>query len=226
MAKRKSRKRKRKRLPDVLSKRERAALLNAPSPKSVLGIRARAILALMSINGLRVGEIGRGNKRNQPGLRVSDLRLDADDPYIRVIGKGNKERRCFIGGIVLDALKEWNAVRPKKSKALFPVIQGGTRTFGKARRDRAVSVRWIQGMVATYAKRAGIDRHIHPHTLRHTAATILLRDGENIRRIQTVLGHSDISTTQIYTEIGDPEIAEMMRRAASGQAVAKGDGQS
>ncbi len=207
-----SKKRKRVRLPDALSSKELAALLNAPSRRSVLGIRARCVLALMGKCGLRVSEVC--------DLTTTDVRLDADAPFVRVIGKGDKERRAFLGGGLVDLLKHWIQVRPKRGRgrALFPVVKSGKRGLGIAKPGRAMSRRTVGYMVKQFARKAGIEREIHPHTLRHTAATLALRSGENIRKIQKMMGHKDISTIQIYTHIQDDELADMADRLDPGKS--------
>lgn len=205
MSKRPTKKRKKKRLPDVLSRHELAALIGAPSRTSVVGARNRAVLALMGRLGLRVTEVCQ--------LDVRDVRLTADDPYIRVIGKGNKERRAYLGDGVISLLKEWLKVRPSGSRPLFPVILGGRRAWGGvAKPGRAISRRAVADMVRYFALKAGIDRPIHPHTLRHTAATLALRSGENLRQVQEMLGHADLSTTEVYTHVSNVELAKMARR--------------
>lgn len=205
-------KRKKIRLPDALSTKELTALLDAPSKRSILGIRARCILALMGKCGLRVSEVC--------DLQTTDVRLDADAPYVRVIGKGDKERRAFLGGGMIDQLKHWIQIRPRRGRgqALFPVVKSGKRGLGIAKPGNAISRRSIGYMVKQYGRKAGIDRDIHPHTLRHTAATLALRSGENLRKIQKMMGHKDISTVQIYTHIQDDELADMADRMDPGKS--------
>jgi len=204
------RKLKRIRLLDVIGTNEREALLNAPSPTSMLGIRARAILGLMARNGLRVSEVC--------ALTTTDLRLDVDDPYVRVIGKGDKERRAFVGPGMKEALRDWLRMRPKniRGKALFPVVRSGRRGQGVSKVGRAISRQTVGAMVKHFAAKAGI-RSIHPHTLRHTFATLALRDGENLRRVQEALGHAHVSQTQIYTHLAGGELADMAQRLDPGK---------
>ena len=193
-----------KRLPKTLSQRELDALFDAPSRRSILGMRARCVLRLMGIYGLRVSEVC--------NLRLADLRLAEERPYVRVIGKGDKERRIFLGGGIVDLLVLWLEWRPGKTHNLFPVIKAGIRTFGEAEPGRAISTNSVRNMVKGFAEKAGIDRHVTPHMLRHTAATIALRKGENLRDIQEMLGHADLSTTQIYTKVSGKNLSEMAER--------------
>lgn len=207
-----SKKRKKVRLPDALSGKELTALLDAPSRRSILGIRARCVLALMGKCGLRVSEVC--------GLETTDVRLDADAPFVRVIGKGDKERRAFLGGGMVALLKQWIEIRPKggRGRALFPVVRGGRRGLGIAKPGRAISRRSVGHMVKGFAVKAGIKRKVKPHMLRHTAATLALRSGEDLRKIQKMMGHKDISTIQIYTHIQDDELANMADRLDPGRS--------
>ena len=209
----KTKKRKKIRLPDVLSQKELDALLNAPSRKSAQGIRARCILALMGKCGLRVSEVC--------NLQTTDIRLGADDPYVRVIGKGNKERRGFLGGGLVDLLAAWIKVRPKpgRGRALFPVMKPGRRGLGISKPGRAITRQTVGRMVKGFAEKAQIDRPIHPHTLRHTAATLALRSGANLRKVQKMLGHAGIGTTEVYVHVTDDELAGMARRMDPGGGV-------
>ena len=200
----KSGKRKKIRLPDVLSERELSELLNAPSVRSMIGIRNRCVLSLMGKNGLRVSEVCQ--------LKVKDIRLAADDPYVRIIGKGDKERRGFLGNGSVEMLREWIQVRPKRGDYLFPVIQRGRRTFGTAKAGRPISRRAVAYMVEHFAKKIELGRRIHPHTLRHTAGTLAMRAGYSIRKVQKMLGHAVISATGIYTHVTDNEMSDMARR--------------
>ena len=209
----KTKKRKKIRLPDVLSIKELDALLNAPSRGSVQGIRARCIMSLMGKCGLRVSEVC--------NLQTTDIRLSADDPFVRVIGKGDKERRGFLGGGLVDLLKEWKKVRPSAGRglAIFPVMKPGRRGLGVSKPGRAITRQTVGRMVKAFAHKAGIDRPIHPHTLRHTAATLALQSGENLRKIQKMLGHAGIGTTEVYTHITDGELAGLARRMDPGKGV-------
>jgi len=197
-------KRKKKRLPKILSAAELELLLNTPSAISVLGVRTRCVFALMGRCGLRVSEAC--------NLKTTDVHLEADDPYIRVIGKGDQERRAYLGRSVVNLLEHWREIRPTGTTALFPVIQKKTGILGTSHPGRAITRYAVYQSVRHYAKKAGIKERVHPHMLRHTAATQALKRGEDIRNIQVMLGHVDISSTQIYTHVTNDEQAAMARR--------------
>lgn len=198
----------RKRLPDVLDENELDALLDAPSRLSVLGLRARAVLALMGRCGMRVGEV--------VALRPKDLHPKAGPPWLRCIGKGDRERRVWLSPSVCALLQLWLSKRPR-SRWLFPVVQGGQRTFGKARPGNHISTRAVYNTVQHFAQKAGIERPVHPHTLRHTFATLALRQGENTATVQRALGHARLATTEVYTHIIGGDVAKMMARLDRGK---------
>ena len=201
-------KHKRKRLPAVLTEEELDALLDAPSSKSVLGVRNKMILALMGKCGLRVSEVC--------NLKTSDVKLTTKDPHIRVIGKGDKERIAWLGNGTRDLLALWLTMRPKKTRALFPVVQSGARTYGQAKPGNPVKTGSVRNMVSHFAKKV-LGRHVNPHRLRHTAATLALQKGENLRNLQEFLGHANLNTTQIYLSVSGKELSAMARRLDPGQ---------
>lgn len=206
--------RKKKLLPKVLSEKDLDALLAAPSRRSIMGVRDRCIMSLLGKLGLRVSEAC--------SLNLNSVHLDADDPHIRVMGKGSKERRVWLGRGMIDLIEHWLELHPRKGKALFPVVQrsGGKRTWGETKQGRGISRRSVGNMVKHFAKKAGIRRHVHPHMLRHTFATVALRKGIDLRKLQKMLGHADISTTEIYTHVTGGEMAEAARRLDPGHAPA------
>jgi integrase/recombinase XerC len=170
-----------KRLPNFLYKEEVEKLLQAPDVRSVLGKRDRAIFELLYGSGIRVSEAVK--------LNLSDLDLDALE--IRVFGKGRKERIVLIGKYAASAIKEYlRARRGSQSRTLFQNKRGGRLTE-----------RSIERMIKLYARTAGIDKPLTPHTLRHTFATHLLSCGADLRTVQELMGHSSLSTTQIYTHV-------------------------
>jgi integrase/recombinase XerD len=172
-------------LPRFLTEEEMNGLLAAPDTATDEGIRDRAMLELMYAAGLRVSEL--------VGLKRSDLNLDAG--LVICHGKGSKERRVPIGKSALHWLQQYAAVRARSGHAhkpqLFLSSSGAplTRQFAWA-------------MLKRYSATIGL-RHVSPHTLRHSFATHLLQRGADSRSVQALLGHSDISTTQIYTHITD-----------------------
>ncbi len=173
-------------LPKSLSEAEVEALLAAPDAESDLGLRDKAMLETLYASGLRVSEL--------VGLKVQQVSLDMG--VVRVLGKGAKERLTPLGEEALDCIQRYQALaRPailgaRKSDALFVTGRGGPMTR---------QAFW--GLVKRYAARAGIRTAISPHTLRHAFATHLINHGADLRVVQMLLGHADISTTQIYTHV-------------------------
>ena len=174
------------RLPETLGAQAVEKLLNSINPDKRLGRRDLAIMELFYASGLRLSEIC--NARLET--------LDLDDHFLRVTGKGNKTRLVPVGGRALDALSKYltnerpTLVSKKTSSHIFLSVRGGPLS--------TVRVRQI---VKERAKAAGIDQNIYPHLLRHSFATHLLENGADLRVIQELLGHADISTTQIYTHV-------------------------
>jgi len=172
-------------LPKSLPAQEVDALLRAPQRDTVAGLRDRAMLELLYATGLRVSELIR--------VRLDDLVLDAG--FLRTMGKGSKERIVPFGDSARTAIVEY--------------IEGGRRdldTRGDGHlflsvRGRPMTRQAFWMKVVRYAREAGITAHISPHVLRHAFATHLLENGADLRSVQMMLGHSDISTTQIYTHV-------------------------
>ncbi len=164
-----------KRVPDVLSMQEVEQVLEAATGRGWQVIRDKAILELFYASGMRVSEL-------------SDLKfenIDLDVGFVRCIGKGSKERIIPIGARAREAVAEYCSE---------------TRLF-LSRLGRRISRQSIWKIIKKYARKAGIDKEIKPHTLRHSFATHLLENGADLRSVQEMLGHSDISTTQIYTHV-------------------------
>jgi len=175
-----------RKLPDVLTHEEVEALLGAPSLDEKLAWRDRALLEVAYATGVRVSEL--------IGLGVSDVWYD--DRLVRVLGKGAKERLVPIGRRALGATALYvREIRPKleRGKAagkLFLNTRGGPLSRVGA---------W--GIIKRCAARAGLEKRVSPHTLRHTFATHLLEGGADLRAVQEMLGHADLSTTQLYTHV-------------------------
>jgi len=184
-------------LPDVLTIPEIDAILNQPSTSEPLGIRDRAILETMYACGLRVSEL--------VDLKQSDLLLD--EGIVRVFGKGSKERIVPIGRSAQKWIKKYrrdarvSLAGKGKSKDILFLNSRGSR-LGRE---------WIWKMVSKYTKQAGIKKDVHPHTFRHSFATHLLEGGADLRVVQELLGHVDISTTEIYTHIDREYLKEVHR---------------
>ncbi len=179
-------------LPTVLSVSEVQSLLDKPDTSNPLGLRDKAILELMYASGLRVSEVVE--------LTIDDINLDIG--YIRCLGKGNKERVVPVGSKALEAIRNYlKSSRPllnPKGEWLFVNYKGNRLTRDGIRRI-------IQDM----AKKAGIKKQISPHTLRHCFATHLLERGADLRSLQEMLGHTSISTTQLYTHINSERLKEI-----------------
>lgn len=189
------------RVPKTLSEAEVVALLQAPDCATHLGQRDRAMLELMYASGLRVSEL--------VGLGV--LNLSLADHVLRVFGKGNKERLVPFGEVAGAWLQRYLAqARPallgqRQSAALFVTASG-------AKAGSAMSRVMFWGNVKRYAAVAGIATAPSPHTLRHAFATHLLNHGADLRAVQLLLGHADISTTTIYTHVARERLKSMHAR--------------
>ena len=184
-------------LPDVLSQIEIDTILQQPNVTELLGIRDKAILETMYATGMRVTEI--------TTLRLSNV--FKDDGIVRVFGKGSKERLVPIGRSALEWITKYrNEVRNRLSKK----GKGQDVLFLNAR-GTPMSRMAIWNIVQTYTKKSGIKKEVHPHTFRHSFATHLLEGGADLRAVQEMLGHSDISTTQIYTHIDREYLKEVHR---------------
>lgn len=182
-----------RKLPEVLTAQEIKDLLDAPSMATAHGLRDRAILELFYSSGLRVSELC--------GLLLQSL--DLDEGYVRVFGKGSKERIAPIGSAAVIAVQDYLAGgRPKFVKA-----RTGSELF-LSQQGKAISRKMVWVMIKDCAKKAGIKKPIKPHLLRHSFATHLLEGGADLRAIQEMLGHSDISTTQIYTAVQSARLAD------------------
>ena len=173
-------------LPKTLSEADVEALLAAPDVASILGLRDRAMLELLYATGLRVSEL----------VTLELGQVNTRQGVVRVTGKGAKERLVPLGEQALDCLQCYvgearrDLCRGRPSNALFPTQRGAAMTR---------QAFWY--LVRRYAHKAGIQTALSPHTLRHAFATHLLNHGADLRVVQMLLGHSDISTTQIYTYV-------------------------
>jgi len=176
------------RLPAVLSLAEVEAMLAQPDPSTARGVRDRALLELLYATGLRISEATE--------LEVGDLNLKLG--FVRCIGKGGRERIVPLGRKAIAALERHLAQRKAGSSALFPGRSGGKLT-------RVACWKIIKRCAA----RAGITAKVSPHTLRHSFATHLLQGGADLRAIQEMLGHVDISTTEIYTHVSADHLREV-----------------
>ncbi|MCS7228724.1 MAG: site-specific tyrosine recombinase XerD [Candidatus Kryptonium sp.] len=183
-----------KKPPEVLSIDEVFTLLEQPDTSTPMGIRDRALLEVMYATGVRVSEL--------INLKQIDLFLDME--FIRVLGKGSKERLIPIGKVAIKWVREYQLkVRPKLAK-----ISSGDILF-LSRLGKKLTRMSVWKIVKKYALMAGIRKEIHPHTLRHSFATHLLEGGSDLRSVQEMLGHASITTTQIYTHISNETLREI-----------------
>ena len=183
-------------LPDILNREEVLRLLQAPAGDKPNRVRDRAMLHTMYAAGLRVSEL--------VNLDIADVNLD--EGFVAVLGKGSKRRIVPLGAHARVALREYLAkVRGKwahpSSRACFVTARG-----------KAMTRQGFWAIVKKYSRAAGITKPISPHKLRHSFATHLLAGGADLRSVQTMLGHADISTTQIYTHVTADHLRKMHER--------------
>ncbi len=179
-----------KKLPDTLTDKERASLLKQPNYNSLTGLRDAVIIRLMLNAGLRCGEV--------LSLSESDIDWDNRKIFIRN-GKGGKSRFVWISERDMYFLYQWKLKKPD-SDLFITTLKGGK-----------VSDRQVRAMVKRRAQKAGISKDVHPHLLRHSFATDLLKKTKNIRLVQKALGHSNLATTMIYTHVYDEELEEAFK---------------
>jgi len=184
-----------KSLPLVLSVNEVDSILSRPDTSNVLGLRDKALLELLYACGVRVSEL--------LGLKVSDLFFNEE--MIRVFGKGSKERLVPVGRSAVKWINEYLI----KSRPMLEKKHKSENFLFLNKRGTKLSRMGIWKIVDKYVKDAGIKKEVHPHTFRHSFATHLLEGGADLRAVQEMLGHADISTTQIYTHIDREYIKQM-----------------
>ncbi len=174
-----------KKIPDVLNLDEVERLIEAPDLNTPQGVRDRAILEVMYATGMRVSEVA--------GLRLTDL--NADVGFVRCLGKGKKERIVPLGTKAVASVARYlEKVRPRLAKS-------GAQELFLNRSGRRISRVSLWKLIKRYARKARIKKPIRPHILRHSFATHLLERGADLRSVQEMLGHANISTTQIYTHV-------------------------
>ncbi|GAF35387.1 site-specific tyrosine recombinase XerD [Lentilactobacillus farraginis] len=187
-----------KTLPDVLTVPEVTKLLAMPNVSKALGVRDRAILETLYATGLRVSEL--------VNLRLTDLHLPMK--LIQTIGKGDRERIIPIGDVAID----WLTRYLKTTRIELLKKRTNTDVVFLNAHGRQLTRQAIWQMIKKYVGLAGIKRHVTPHTLRHSFATHLLENGADLRIVQELLGHADISTTQIYTHISHKHLTEVYQK--------------
>lgn len=184
------------RLPDVVSIDDCERLLSQPFPEGPLGLRDRAALETLYGCGLRVSEL--------IGLDTGDV--DLPEGFVRVFGKGSKERLVPIAGMAAHALSAYLTQGRPFLRASRSLAAAEDAVFLNARGGR-LSRQAVHRMVRAYGARVGLEA-LHPHTLRHSFATHLLEGGADLRALQEMLGHADISTTQVYTHVDRRHVRE------------------
>ena len=180
-----------KRLPENLDADRMARLLDIKGDGALVA-RDRAMLELLYSSGLRLSEL--------TGLNLGDV--DVADATVRVTGKGSKERIVPVGNFALQALRAWLKERP----ALADVDE---RAIFVSQRGKRISPRSVQARVDHWARRQGIDTRVYPHLFRHSFATHLLESSHDLRGVQELLGHANISTTQVYTHLDFQHLAQI-----------------
>jgi len=184
-------------LPDVLSRDEVDSLLKQPNINTALGKRDKAILEILYATGLRVTEL--------IGLKMHNINLEVGS--IRTIGKGSKERIIPMGSKAIDSLKDYlSNSRPSFLKK--DLAKAGSYIFLNSRGGH-ITRQGLWKIIRKYAPMAGITKSVTPHTVRHSFATHLLEGGADLRSVQIMLGHADISTTQIYTHVARERLKEI-----------------
>jgi site-specific recombinase XerD len=178
-----------------LNEDEQERLFNQPDISKIHGLRDRAILELLFSSGMRVSEL--------VGLDRESINLKRREFMVR--GKGEKDRPIFISQEAADWIIKYLDRRDDNSRPLF-VRYSGQKKVNLSGNYYRLTVRSVQRLVSRHALLAGITKHVSPHTLRHSFATDLLMNGADLRSVQAMLGHSNISTTQIYTHVTDPHL--------------------
>ncbi|MHA2217086.1 MAG: tyrosine-type recombinase/integrase [Candidatus Hodarchaeales archaeon] len=179
-----------RKLPDTLNNTERAALLLQPNKKVRTGLRDLAMIRLMLNIGLRSSEV--------LNISVDDVDWTSGKLIVRH-GKGNKDRIVWMNEQDLEIIRKWKEIKPI-SPNLFTTLKGNK-----------INDRYLRAMVKRRANKVGIKKDVHPHLLRHTFATDLLRSTKNIRLVQKALGHASLSSTMIYTHVYDEELETALK---------------
>src|SRR5262249_17130858 len=186
-----------RRLPRVLSMTDAVALIEAPDIARADGLRDRTLLELLYASGLRASEA--------LSLRIEDVNLSAG--YVVPTGKGSRQRLVPVGAHAL----RWVKLYLKTARPLL-VKRADPGTLFLNRSGRALSGQAVGGLLKKCARRADVSAGVSPHTLRHCFASHLLERGADLRSVQAMLGHADISTTQIYTHLSSRAVRDMYMR--------------
>ncbi|MEI6846369.1 MAG: site-specific tyrosine recombinase XerD [Candidatus Firestonebacteria bacterium] len=188
-----------KKLPDVLSEQEMAGLLESIVQNSKEDLRDRALLELMYATGMRISEVS--------NMKIHDY--DTVAQYIRCMGKGSKERIIPVGKVAADWVDEYIG------KTRGEIVEKTNSSSGEIflnKRGKKFSRVWLWKIIAKRVAAAGLQKHVSPHTFRHSFATHLLAHGADLRSVQEMLGHASISTTQIYTHVDRSRLREVHKK--------------
>jgi len=194
-----------RKIPKVLTEEEQNKLIDQFNDRYPSSHRNKMMIRLMLNTGLRLAEAC--------SLRWKDINLTSGKLMVRE-GKGAKDRTLWVDEIQLEALREW------KERQVEWLDENPENVF-TTRDGDPVSHRYVQKMVKKYGEKAGIEKSVHPHMLRHTFATDLYRETGKIRLVQKALGHADLSTTMIYTHIVDDELEGAMKSFRSEEGAKK-----
>lgn len=186
---------------DLITNEELTLLLNSPKGTDLKDLRDKAILELLFSTGLRVSELC---------ALTSDINLNSEELSIR--GKGGKVRVVFISDEAKNSVKAYLKARKDMSDALFVQIENDIKKKGKDKEIKALTKRSIERIVKQHAIKSGISKKVTPHVMRHMFATDLLSNGADLRSVQTLLGHSSITTTQIYTHVTDKHLRDIHKK--------------
>lgn len=188
-----------------LTEEEVVRLFEAIPTDNIVGLRDRSIVELLFSTGLRVSELA--------ALNIKDLNFKTGEFSVR--GKGQKDRPVYLSESAAYVLSKYLEARGDDFTPLFVHFRGTQSDFNGGEYTR-LTVRSIQRIVERYARKAGIAKHVTPHTLRHSFATDLLTNGADLRSVQSLLGHSNIATTQVYTHVTDPQLKQAHQKFHSG----------
>ena len=189
-----------RKLPETLTEAERTALLSIPNTRYPTGTRNLAIMYCMIDGGLRCSEVVGKEDGSGGGIRVNHVNFTTGKIRIEN-AKGGSDRYIYLQEKALEVIQAWYDIRPESTTDLLFITLKGKK----------ISNRYIRRMIDRLSKRAGIDKKIHPHSLRHTFATDIYKDTKNILLVQKALGHANVSTTQIYTHVADQEVETAMQ---------------
>ncbi len=188
-----------KKLPDVLSEAEMTGLLEGITTLTLEGLRDRAILEIMYATGMRISEV--------VNLKIHDY--DTVAQYIRCMGKGSKERIIPVGKVAADWVDEYI---DKTRRLILEKTETASGELFLNKKGKKFSRVWLWKIITRRVAEAGLRKEITPHTIRHSFATHLLTHGADLRSVQEMLGHSSISTTQIYTHIDRSRLREVHKK--------------